>query len=138
VVIPAKALPSPQACDSCGGNGCGSCGGLGHKGGGGLFHGHGNPCGSCGGKGCGLCGGLFQGHGKGCNSCGGKGCGLCGGVAGLHGKLSSLLHPHAGRIKYFVGAGGPVPLTPGYVPYVVPTRSPRDFFAFPPYSPDVP
>jgi hypothetical protein len=27
-----------------------------------------------------------------------------------------------------------VPLTPGYVPYINVTRSPRDFFAFPPYS----
>ena len=26
-----------------------------------------------------------------------------------------------------------MPLTPGYVPYVNPVRSPRDFFAFPPY-----
>jgi hypothetical protein len=41
---------------------------------------------------------------------------------------------HIGHIKYFVGPGGPVPLTPGYVPYVVPTRSPRDYFAFPPYG----
>jgi hypothetical protein len=41
---------------------------------------------------------------------------------------------HAGYVKYFMGAGGPVPLTPGYVPYVVATRSPRDFFAFPPMS----
>jgi hypothetical protein len=39
-----------------------------------------------------------------------------------------------GGVEYFVGPGGPVPLTPGYVPYVVPVRSPRDFFAFPPFS----
>jgi hypothetical protein len=32
-----------------------------------------------------------------------------------------------------MGPGGPVPLTPGYVPYVNPVRSPRDYFAFPPY-----
>ena len=30
------------------------------------------------------------------------------------------------KVDYFVGAGGPVPLTPGYVPYIVTTRSPRD------------
>lgn len=113
-------------CGACKGKGCGLCGGLGR-----LFH-HGdggNLCGACGGKGCGLC------HGKGklCSACGGKGCHLCN---ALKGKLYGLLHPHAGEIKYFVGPGGPVPLTPGYVPYVVPTRSPRDFLAFPPYTPD--
>ncbi len=41
---------------------------------------------------------------------------------------------HIGDIEYFVGPGGPVPITPGYVPYVVTTRSPRDYFAFPPFS----
>ena len=41
---------------------------------------------------------------------------------------------HIGEIKWFVGPGGPVPLTPGYVPYVVTTRSPRDYFAFPPFA----
>jgi hypothetical protein len=112
-------------CGSCGGKGCGLCGGLGK-----IFH-KGTGCDSCGGKGCGKCG-LFSG-GKGCSNCGGRGCGLC---AGLKGKLSSILHPHGGKIKYFVGPGGPVPLTPGYVPYVVTTRSPRDFLAFPPYTPD--
>ena len=122
-------------CGSCGGKGCGLCGGLGR-----LF-GHGDPCGSCGGKGCGLCGGLgrlFGGHGNGCGFCGGRGCNKClGGLAShVKGKLSSILHPHKGDIKYFVGPGGPVPLTPGYVPYVVPVRSPRDFLAFPPYTPD--
>jgi hypothetical protein len=115
-------------CGSCGGKGCGLCGGLGR-----IFGHHGDPCDSCGGKGCGKCGGLF----KGCGFCGGKGCGKCGGLgSGLKGKISGLLHPHRGDIKYFVGPGGPVPLTPGYVPYVVPTRSPRDFLAFPPYTPD--
>jgi hypothetical protein len=78
--------------------------------------------------------------GRACGNCGGAGCGLCrGGGSGLgsvHGLISSVLHRN--RIKYFVGAGGPVPLTPGYVPYVVPTRSPRDYFAFPPFSPDIP
>ena len=49
--------------------------------------------------------------------------------AGLIGKLF-----HVGDIEYFVGPGGPVPITPGYVPYVVTTRSPRDFLAFPPFS----
>jgi hypothetical protein len=38
-----------------------------------------------------------------------------------------------GGVEYFVGPGGPVPITPGYVNYVVPVRSPRDFFAFPPF-----
>jgi hypothetical protein len=108
----------------------------------GLFHGGlGQTCGNCGGEGCGLCkGGLFHGgHGQACGNCGGKGCGACKG----HGKhdpglmFTSLLH-HGKKIQYFVGAGGPVPLTPGYVPYVVPVRSPRDYFAFPPFSPDAP
>jgi hypothetical protein len=115
-------------CGACKGKGCGLCGGLGRK----FGHG-GDPCGGCGGKGCGLCGGTGKGHGGKCAACGGKGCRLC---SGLKSKLFGLLHPHAGDIKYFVGPGGPVPLTPGYVPYVVPTRSPRDFLAFPPYTPD--
>ena len=127
-------------CDGCTGKGCGKCGGKG------LLGGHG--CGSCGGKGCGSCG-LFnkgacdgcggKGCGKcglfnkgGCSHCGGKGCGFC---QNLKGKLYGLLHPHAGDIKWFVGPGGPVPLTPGYTPYIVTTRSPRDFLAFPPYTP---
>jgi hypothetical protein len=102
-------------CGLCGGRGCGGCGGLGSVG--------------CGDPGCKLCG-----HGKshGCKFCGGKGCLNC--LAGLHGKLASLLHLGP-KVDYFVGAGGPVPLTPGYVPYVVTTRSPRDFFAFPPMNP---
>lgn len=52
------------------------------------------------------------------------------------GLASKVLHH--GDVKYFVGPGGPVPLTPGYVPYVNPVRSPRDFFAFPPFSEIVP
>jgi hypothetical protein len=48
-----------------------------------------------------------------------------------HALASRIIHH--GDVKYFVGPGGPVPLTPGYVPYVVPTRSPRDYFAFPPF-----
>jgi hypothetical protein len=113
-------------CGSCGGKGCGLCGGLGR-----LFGHNRSACDSCGGQGCGKCG-LF-GRGNGCGFCGGRGCGMC---AGIHGKLSHLLHPGRGKIKYFVGPGGPVPLTPGYVPYVNPVRSPRDFLAFPPYTPD--
>jgi hypothetical protein len=111
-----------RLCGMCGGGGCGSCGGMGTMG---------DPCSNCGGKGCGLCG---HGRGHGCGFCGGKGCSHClKGVLGLgHGLLSKALH--IGEIKYFVGAGGPVPLTPGYVPYVVTTRSPRDFLAFPPFS----
>ena len=127
-------------CGNCMGKGCGGCGGSGL-----LGHGNGSGCGACGGKGCGLCGGLLgRGNGSGCGACGGKGCGLCAGLkakahhilgapAGLAAKLL-----HKGDIKYFVGPGGPVPLTPGYVPYINPVRSPRDFFAFPPFSEQVP
>jgi len=134
-----------ETCGGCGGKGCGFCGGLGklfgkHHGNGGDTAGNGEVCGGCGGKGCGLCGGLgkmFGKHGNGCQNCGGKGCGLCRGLGShMKGKLYGLLHPHAGEVKYFVGPGGPVPLTPGYVPYVVTTRSPRDFLSFPPYTPD--
>ena len=116
-------------CGNCHGRGCGGCGGSGL-----LSHGD-SACGSCGGKGCGLCKG-----GKLCGACGGRGCGLCGHLAGLKGKALGLGAKllHKGQIKYFVGAGGPVPITPGYVPYVVTTRSPRDFFAFPPFSEQVP
>jgi hypothetical protein len=118
-----------DSCDSCGGSGCGKCGK-------GLF-GHGGGCDSCGGAGCGKCGkGLFG--GKGCGLCGGRGCGACMGKGGLlsHVKGSILGLGHHNKIKYFVGPGGPVPLTPGYTPYIVTTRSPRDFLAFPPYTPD--
>jgi hypothetical protein len=72
----------------------------------------------------------------GCKECLAK---LAGLGSAVHGKLASLAaglqHP---RMKWFVGAGGPVPLTPGYVPYIVATRSPRDFFAFPPMNPNDP
>ena len=93
-------------------------------------------CRSCGGSGCGNCGGSGL-----CGNCGGKGCGNClsglGSKAhGLLGSLTGLLHQQ--KIDYFVGPGGPVPLTPGYVPYIVTTRSPRDFFAFPPMNPNDP
>ncbi len=135
-------------CDGCAGKGCGkcgfggllrkgngdACGGCGMKGCGGkcgLF-GKSGGCGACGGKGCGKCG-LF-GNG-GCGNCGGRGCGMCGLGGNVKGKLAGLLHHKQGKIKYFVGPGGPVPLTPGYVPYTVTTRSPRDFLAFPPYTP---
>ena len=43
---------------------------------------------------------------------------------------------HRPKISWFIGAGGPVPITPGYVPYIVTTRSPRDFFSFPPMNPN--
>jgi hypothetical protein len=112
------------------GAGCGLCGGLGCNACQGPVSGGGDPCGNCGGKGCGLCGGKGSKVGKGCANCGGLGCKLCLGPRALLGSLLRL-----NRVKYFVGAGGPVPLTPGYVPYVVPTRSPRDFLAFPPFSP---
>jgi len=108
-------------CGSCGGSGCGACGGTGLCGDGGTGKGHG------GGTGCGLCGG------RGCASC------LAGLKAGLHGKLASLTGAfHKSKISYFLGAGGPVPITPGYVPYIVTTRSPRDFFSFPPMNPNDP
>ena len=99
----------------CKGRGCGGCGGSG------ILEGCGDP-------GCGLC----HGKGKHCSFCGGKGCSHC--LSGLHGKLAGLLH-HGPKVDYFVGAGGPVPITPGYVPYIVVTRSPRDFFSFPPMNP---
>jgi hypothetical protein len=140
-----------SACGLCGGRGrfagrlCGGCGGRGWSHGGGLFHHGGDPCGACGGRGCGLCQG---GLGKLCGNCGGRGCGLCQGGLGklcgncggqgcrlckghLLGLISGALHHN--DVKYFVGPGGPVPITPGYVPYVVTTRSPRDFLAFPPF-----
>jgi hypothetical protein len=141
----AQVAPSSQACvvKDCGLKGlhkhhrggiCGhdpglSCGNCGDPGMGRCFHGAGVTCGNCRGG---------HGMGKGCPHCGGAGCGHCMGK-GLHhgllkGSLYGLLHPHAGEIEYFVGPGGPVPLTPGYVPYVNVVRSPRDFFAFPPFT----
>ena len=129
----AQGVPTPQfAGDPCGDPGCGLFGKHHRNGDPGcsLFGKHrgngGDPCNSCGGKGCGLCGGL----GKLCNLCGGMGCSACAKARGLVGHL--LGHD---KIKWFKGAGGPVPLTPGYVPYVNVTRSPRDFFAFPPMTP---
>lgn len=147
----------------CGGNACGdpACHGLfGRKGGRGGAGGAGNGCGTpgCTNPGCGL-GGLFAGHGNGNGNgagfghgggagCGNPGCSTCGnngaghggaghpgmgaGHPGLGSKLAGLFHKGP-KYKWFMGPGGPVPLTPGYVPYVNPVRSPRDFFAFPPY-----
>lgn len=115
-------------CRGCGGKGllgglCGLCGGRGRLAGG-------DPCGGCGGLGH-LLGGLKNL----CKGCGGAGCNLCAGRGLFHGPpglpLPGLGH---GGVEYFVGPGGPVPITPGYVPYVVPTRSPRDYFAFPPFT----
>ena len=115
-----------RGCDACGGIGCSLCGGR---------EGLGDPCGACGGRGCGRCGGRGLLGGTGCGACGGVGCKLCAKGHALLGLPHALVNKvlHRGEIKYFVGAGGPVPITPGYVPYVVTTRSPRDFLAFPPY-----
>jgi hypothetical protein len=115
-----------KGCNACNGSGCGICQGGGMP--------SGKLCGGCGGNGCGLCGGLGLMHcGDPCSACGGKGCKLCCGAGSKAlGLLAKLLH--VGDIEYFVGPGGPVPITPGYVPYVVTTRSPRDYFAFPPFS----
>ena len=135
-----RGLLSGRLCGGCGGGGCGACGGGGLLGGLGHGGGGGNMCGACGGRGCGACGGRGLLGGGLCGLCGGRGCKAC--LGG--GKLKSILGlpsalygklTHAGEIEYFVGPGGPVPITPGYVPYVVTTRSPRDFLAFPPFSP---
>ena len=143
----AAAVASPQG--SCGFSGCNVYGKHTHLA---NFGHHGNS-GFCGDPGCGI--GFAHSHGNGdgngmgggqggCGFCGGKGCSHClAGLAGLgsklHGKLASLASPLTGpRVKWFVGAGGPVPLTPGYVPYIVTTRSPREFFAFPPMNPNDP
>ena len=125
-------LANKLRCRLCGGGGCGGCGGAGL----------GDPCSGCGGGGCGACGGcgLFK-HGQGgtgCGLCGGRGCAGClkGLASKAHGLLGGLLHHQ--KVDYFVGPGGPVPLTPGYVPYIVTTRSPRDFLSFPPMNPNDP
>jgi hypothetical protein len=132
-----QCLPQPSSQSACGQTGCNIGGRHAHLGhGGGKF-----GCGLCGGRGCNSCGGgQGSGTGSGCGFCGGQGCKHClGGGLGsmLHGKLASLA---AGlcrpKVKWFLGAGGPVPLTPGYVPYIVTTRSPRDFFAFAPMNPN--
>ncbi len=116
------AVAQPSGQSACGQAGCGDPGLHSHKG-------H-RRCGLCGGRGCGGCGG------SGLGGCGDPGCGLCHGGGHGHGLGSRLagLFSHQ-KVDYFLGAGGPVPLTPGYVPYIVVTRSPRDFFAFPPMNP---
>lgn len=125
-------LANKLRCRLCGGNGCGPCGGSGI----------GDPCSNCQGSGhglkgrCGSCGGcgLLSGLGK-CMNCGGAGCANC--LKGLGSKLHGLMGAlHRPKFEWFVGPGGPVPMTPGYVPYIVTTRSPRDFFAFPPKNQD--
>lgn len=130
-----------HGCNQCNGNGCGIC-----QGGAGGFE-TGDLCGNCHGAGCGNCGGRGLFHKGLCGGCGGKGCGMCLGKHGLLQASHSVLGMpkalvakafHHGDIKWFVGPGGPVPLTPGYVPYIVTTRSPRDFFAFPPFNENVP
>ena len=118
VVTSEQGMPTSQSpgisSPECGDPGCGLLGK--HKNGCGLF-----------GKGCGTgAGGL-------CGGCGGKGCGLCGGLSKAKGLANHLLGRD--KIKWFVGPGGPVPLTPGYTPYVNVTRSPREFLAFPPFTP---
>jgi len=138
VVPTGQTVAQPSGQSSCGQPGCGIKTRHSHFG----QAAHTNTCGSCGGGGCGDCvPGYGQGHGQGtgCDSCGGKGCNRCclsrlG--SSLQGKLASVLHKQ--RITWFVGPGGPVPLTPGYVPYVVSTRSPRDFFSFAPMNPNAP
>jgi len=99
--------------------------------------------GLCGDAGCGRGHGHGHGQGTGCGFCGGKGCSNCLSALNsrlgshLHGKLASLTGAlHKPKTSWFLGAGGPVPLTPGYVPYVVTTRSPREFFAFAPMNPN--
>ena len=121
-----------QGCSACNGTGCGICHDPGLS--------AGNLCGSCKGAGCGTCGGrgLLK---SGCANCGGKGCAQClGAIHSILGLPHALINKitHKGEIEYFVGPGGPVPITPGYVPYVVTTRSPRDFLAFPPFVENLP
>ena len=66
---------------------------------------HGSGHGHGGGTGCGLCGG------RGCSNC------LSGLKSGLHGKLASLAGAlHRPKISWFLGAGGPVPITPAMSP----------------------
>jgi hypothetical protein len=139
----AQAGPIPSAQAACGLASC-KIGGK-HK----HFGGHSNA-GLCGDPGCGIGFGHSHGAGSGmdngqggCPFCGGSGCSKCMGKGGhgsmIHGKLASLTAGlHKPKMKWFVGPGGPVPLTPGYVPYIVTTRSPRDFFAFPPMNPNAP
>jgi hypothetical protein len=151
----ASAQASPQIvntpCGACGGVGnfgagsfCGACKGTGllkkliGGGHGGMGMG-GLGCGNCGSSACaGGCGnGGHAGNGL-CGNCGKFGCNggcLSGLKSHLGGALSHFTKYLPGHgIKYFVGPGGPVPITPGYVPYVNPVRAPRDFLSFPPYG----
>jgi hypothetical protein len=137
--VSAQSAPIASGQMACGQSGC-NIGGkhshLGHMGG------H-SGSGLCGDPGCGIGSAHSHGNGSGCGFCGGKGCMHClgngGHLAAIHGKLASLAAGlHHPKMKWFVGPGGPVPLTPGYVPYIVTTRSPRDFFAFPPMNPNDP
>jgi hypothetical protein len=116
----AQAVVQPSVQSICGQGGCKASGRhshLGHFAGG---------CGSCGGQGCSNC---LSGHKS---HLGGLG-------SSLHDKLASLAGGlNRPKTSWFLGAGGPVPLTPGYVPYIVATRSPRDFFSFPPMNPNDP
>jgi hypothetical protein len=132
-VAPTAQASAPVAASGqapCGVSGCGIFAGHRH-----LGHGkNGRICDPCHGKGCGLCGGDGL-----CDGCGNPGCGMCHGLGSglgskVHGKLASILHKP--KVEYFVGPGGPVPITPGYVPYIVSTRSPRDYFSFAPMNPD--
>ena len=93
--------------------------------------GHGAGCG------CATCAG---GHSYGYSSydgCSGGSCYGHGGGAGV-----SYGSPYYGKKPLvFFGAGGPVYLNPGHpdsAGYINVTRSPRDFFAFPPYDPNPP
>jgi hypothetical protein len=111
-------------------------------------HSHLGTAGLCGDPGCGLGVGHSHGAGTGCSLCGGIGCASClgghklglGGLgSGIHGKIASIAGVlHKPKMSWFLGAGGPVPLTPGYVPYIVTTRSPRDFLSFAPMNPNAP
>jgi hypothetical protein len=136
--------PTAQSVQSfCGQPGCSLAGAHSHLGG--LMNGsHG---GNCGDPNCGHGHGFGHGNGAGtgCSFCGGAGCSHClsglgsGLGSAIHGKLASIAGVfHRPKISWFLGAGGPVPLTPGYVPYIVVTRSPRDYFSFPPMNPNDP
>jgi hypothetical protein len=129
-----QAAVQPSAQASCGQAGCTIR--SRHFHGGGI--GHNSGCGICGGADPGCGHGHGFGHGTGCAYCGGAGCNHClgSGHGSLHGMLASLAAGlNRPKTSWFLGPGGPVPLTPGYVPYIVTTRSPREFFAFAPMNP---
>ena len=126
------------------GNGCGTCGGKG------LLAGAGQCATNAahGAAACGACAGSGLINGARCAVCNGTGL-LAKAVHHVASSASRAVHHVAstahgmaqkamwkagkGGVEYFVGPGGPVPITPGYVNWVNPFRSPRDFFAFPPY-----